>query len=132
MATLGLKNVKLLTKEQYDTIAFPAEDELYAINGSGFGFPSSNFEDLALGASGTTYTAPAHGYYVIRKKTSGADQYVELINESGSLATISSRPVSGKTAECYVACKKGDKVYVYYSAGGTLTRFRFVYAEGEE
>lgn len=28
---LGLKNINLLTKEQYDNIATPAEDELYAI-----------------------------------------------------------------------------------------------------
>lgn len=31
MATLGLKNVNMLSKEQYDTIAEPVKDELWTV-----------------------------------------------------------------------------------------------------
>lgn len=131
MTTLGLKNVNMLSKEQYDGVAEPVQDELYAISGSGFGFPSSNYEDLELGASGTTYTAPANGYFYIDKLTSSTTQYVSIRNMTKNFGNIISTYASGGTIRLLVQFEKGDVASVTYNAGGTTNAFKFIYAEGE-
>lgn len=129
--TLGLKNVNLLTKEQYDGIAEPASDELYAVSGSGFGFPSSNYEDLKLGASGTEYTAPANGYFYISKVTGNTNQYIEINNITKGYGTILPCYNSGVNLRDKLQVQKGDVVAVWYTASGATNYFRFIYAEGE-
>ena len=131
--TLGLKNVNLLTKEQYNRITQPATDELYAISGSGFGFPSKRYVDLELGASSTRYTAPANGWFAFIKLSSASNQQVILANtSSGSIRSNSVSNGSGTWLGVYVPAKKGDTVAAEYSAAGETKVFRFIYAEGEE
>lgn len=130
MTTTGLKNVNMLTKEQYDGISVPAEDELYAISSSGFGFPSSNYEDLELGASGTTYKAPANGYAFIIKESTASGQYVNIYDGTA----ISRRSISSASGQSVVVAAqvlKGKNFKIDYSAAGTTRIFRFIYAEGE-
>ena len=66
METLGLKNINLLTKEQYDGIAEPAKDELWAVEvDSGGSVP-----DYSAGVSvicpiqDAPFVAPCDGVYV--------------------------------------------------------------------
>ena len=33
--------------------------------------------------------------------------------------------------DAMIPCRKGDTIYIYYSAAGSVEEFRFVYAEGE-
>ena len=121
----------MLSKEQFDTIAEPVKDELYAISGSGFGFPSSNYDDLELGASGTQYTAPANGWISLCKKTASANQYIILENSTKSHG-VNSRPnVSGTVIYIALPVQKGDVVTITYDASGETKYFRFIYAEGE-
>lgn len=124
----GLKNVNVLSKAQYNGIANPAEDELYLISDSGYGFPSPNVSNLSLGASGTQYTAPANGFYHLRKTASAANQYIGMSATVGSLCWI---PSSGSYSEVFCSVRKGEKMTVNYSAGGATNVFRFVYTEGE-
>lgn len=130
MTTLGLKNVNLLTKGQYDTIAEPVKDELYAISESGFGFASDRYTDLSLGASGSSYKAPANGWVSFAKKTSAANQYIEL-GISNSIRMRDNNPVNGTICEAMLPVRKGQSFYASYTAAGDLTWLRFVYAEGE-
>ncbi len=130
MTTLGLKNVNMLTKEQYDGISVPATDELYAVSGSGFGFPSNRFEELELGASNTEYIAPANGYAYINKESSASGQYVNIYDGTA----ISRRSISSASGQRLIVAApvlKGKKFKIDYSAAGTTHQFRFVYAEGE-
>ena len=129
MTTLGLKNVNMLSKEQYDTIAEPVTDELWAISGSGFGFPSSNYEDLELGASGTKYTAPANGWFYISKGIS-ANQYFTFNNVTKKYSTITA-PSSNNSVVNIFPCQKGDVIEANYTASGSTYGFRFIYSEGE-
>ena len=131
MTTLGLKNINMLSKEQYATVDEPATDELYAISGSGFGFPSSNYEDLELGASGSTYTAPANGYFWIDKRTAGTSQYVFMNNITRGFSDIQQPYNSDDAIRFKLQAQKGDIVQINYSASGKTTYFRFIYAEGE-
>lgn len=127
--TLGLKNVNMLTKEQYGGIAEPAADELYAISGSGFGFPSSRYVDLTLGATGSTYTAPANGWVILSQQASSSNTAVSLVNLTTGELQSTSKSTSG-TNDVYIPVKAADTFKAYYI--GSTSKFRFIYAEGEE
>lgn len=99
---------------------------------SGLGMPSDTYIDLTLGANGTTYTAPANGYLVLNKNSSGAGQHVGITNLTNGLAAQQISTGNNQNLPCFIECKKGDSLYVGYSAGGTLIRFRFIYAVGSE
>ena len=94
-----------------------------------WGFPSDKYVDLTLGATGSSYTAPANGWAVISKRTSAANQQVSL-GISNSIRWMAYHPISGSACSVSLPVRKGQSFYCTYSAGGTLDFFRFVYAEG--
>ena len=105
---------------------------------SGWSMPSNRYIDLTLGASGSTYTAPANGYLTIAKAPNEVGQQVTMINnlsgtnnQSGNITTRFQASTSGMTGYLFVPCKKGDKIIVNYNMGGNTDSFRFFYAEGE-
>lgn len=93
--------------------------------------PSNKYVNLTLGASGTFYTAPANGWFLLRKDATGVNQELRLTNNSNELVgyTVAT---GGLALGAIVPVKKGDVVNVYYSAEGTLEFFRFIYAVGSE
>lgn len=127
--TLGLKNVNLLSKEQYVEIDEPVTDELWAISGSGFGFPSNRYVDLELGASDSTYTAPANGWVYLSKNATATGQYIQINQRQYALSILS--PGSSRTLRFLAPVVKGSFT-VSYNAGGSIGSFKFIYAEGEE
>jgi len=102
---------------------------------SGWAMPSSRYINLTLGASGSTYTAPANGYFLLRRVSTAANQYVSfsvLENNIVCFALSQQYVTSGFVAVNAVPAKKGQTLYLTYSlGGGTSDYFRFVYAEGE-
>lgn len=93
--------------------------------------PSNKYVNLTLGASGTHYTAPANGWFLLRKDSTGVHQELRLTNISNQL--VGYTVATGNLAlGASVPVKKGDQVDVYYSAEGTLEFFRFIYAVGSE
>ena len=92
--------------------------------------PSNRYIDLTLGASGTTYTAPADGYVYLWKETDATNQFITLTNNSNGLAIHQWASLAGGGCAGYVPVKKGDIVSITYTAGGTTNMFRFIYAEG--
>lgn len=98
---------------------------------SGLGMPSNKYINLTLGASGSTYTAPANGWYTINKHgASGQIAAFENVT-AGGVTWIST--LSIKTdARISVPVKKGDNVILWYTATGTTNFFRFVYAQGDQ
>lgn len=129
MSVSGLKNINMLSKEQYNGITSPSANELYAISGSGFGFPSNRYEDLTLGASGTLYTAPANGWAFISVNISAADGYVQLYRAAYS--SLSRVTKADTTAITMLPVMKGESYNVYYTTLSRTNYFRFIYAEGE-
>lgn len=99
---------------------------------SGLGMPSSRYINLTLGASGSSYTAPANGWYLLCKKTNGTNQVANLINRTSVIHTASFAPTSGSDIYVYLPALKGDLIQSYYSAGGETIHFRFIYAQGDE
>lgn len=130
--TLGLKNINMLSKEQYNGVAEPTNEELWAVSGLGVGFPSNRYDDLTLGASGTKYTAPANGYYFIDKTSTAASQYIQFYSTNSVRSRMERSVAASNDMELTYQVKKGEIVQIEYSLGGATNRFRFIYAEGEE
>lgn len=99
---------------------------------SGMGMPSDTYIDLTLGASGSTYTAPANGYIFLNKSSSGAGQYTGITNNTSGLITEQISTANYQNLPCSLECGQGDSLTVEYTAGGALISFRFVYAQGSE
>lgn len=93
--------------------------------------PSNTYTNLTVGASGSTYTAPADGYICVRHTTTGS--YGQAYIVCGKRAVVS---VSFDTSWISVPVapfpvKKGDVFQVIY-VRSTINEFCFVYAIGSE
>ena len=101
----------------------------------GLGMPSNRYIDLTLGASGSTYTAPANGWFFLNTwATSTATAYYQLHNRTSDLALLAV-PDQGHVYQQkgFIPCKTGDIVALVYSnIDTTKTRWRFIYAQGEQ
>lgn len=95
---------------------------------SGMGMPSGKYIDLTLGASGTTYTAPANGWVIVGKRCT-ANQYLGTYSN-----TIMKCLETWDSSYCslYFPVKKGDIFPISYTAAGKTEVFRFIYAQGSE
>ena len=93
---------------------------------SGMGMPSGKYIDLTLGASGSTYTAPANGYYNIGYEAK-TDCFVRL----WSLSLATSQWQEGNWADLFLPVNKGQQIKLDYR-NMTVRYFRFIYAQGSE
>nr|DAK00242.1 MAG TPA: hypothetical protein [Bacteriophage sp.] len=108
---------------------------------SSWGFPSNRYIDLELGASGSTYTAPANGWYYLQKKTGADNQYSVIFAlkdgettgetiEAIEYGAIEWTPLGNNSNAIMLKVPKGKKVVINYSLTGATELFRFIYAEG--
>jgi hypothetical protein len=98
----------------------------------GMAMPSNRYIDLTLGASGTQYTAPADGYVLCTKWTTGGN-YQELT--LGLDSTVLSTNIGSSLTvllRCWLPVAKGSTFYVNYTGSGSTPFFRFIYAQGSE
>lgn len=126
---------------QYEVVNKSPNNNVYMAH---MAMPSDKFINLELGASGTTYTAPADGYFILTGAlpTSSDVGHVTLINR---LNTTSG--TDGKfTVRCYgvgvpnvgtglyasIPAKTGDNVVAAWAGKATATILRFIYAVGSE
>lgn len=95
--------------------------------------PSGKYINLTLGASGTPYIAPADGWFVINKRSTGPQQYVN-IGKVDSISTIGSFTAYASGVECWSvqSVLAGEEVKVFYTCAGKLEWFRFIYAVGSK
>lgn len=94
--------------------------------------PSRKYDNLTLGATGSSYIAPANGWFVIRKKASASGQYWYFGNGSaGDLCFSISTHNNEQMVEAFIPAKSGDIIRVGYNLGGSTSFFRFIYAEGD-
>ena len=91
--------------------------------------PGNKYEDVTVGASGTTYTAPANGYCCSQGNFSDGNGYIELLNNTKrNIGTVAKSSSNNWSFHVFVPCQKGDQVTVNYIGTVNLT---FLYAEGE-
>ena len=94
---------------------------------SKFAMPSNNSISVSIGASGSIYTAPADGYFVIFTISEIQNQRVELNNLSKFCTTSFANEINQIVA-CTSPCKTGDQIQ--YSYNYTPSIMLFVYAYG--
>lgn len=100
---------------------------------AGMGMPSNTYENLTLGASGTSYTAPANGWFYFSKNAGASSKYISLKNSTAcNMQTELISNASNNVLHTYLPVSKGDTVLVEYDATGTTNLFRFIYAQGSE
>lgn len=97
---------------------------------SGLGMPSNRYIDLTLGASGSSYTAPANGYFVVTATSTSASRALVIFEKSHGICNGDHSYSSETGLLCFVPCQKGKSTSLIYG-GATITGLWFVYAEGE-
>lgn len=90
-------------------------------------FPSTNYEDLTLGASGTSYTAPGNGYYYLEAISDNVHNSYARISKTIYAAQNQVAPGYGSIV-LLLPVKSGDTVTVNYE-NITIQAFRFIYAQ---
>lgn len=93
--------------------------------------PSSRYINLTLGASGTTYTAPANGYFQIWKIAGIVEAFFNFVNKTNNAAINSNTTKSEYSSRMMLPVRKGDVIECTYNSTGSTLVFRFIYAEGE-
>lgn len=89
--TLGLKNVNLLNKADFDAISNPAEDELWAVESNLLSPPDYT---TAVSVTGTSFTATYKGWLIGFLNAGGSTESTAYINgniiskEAGDYASI--------------------------------------------
>lgn len=98
---------------------------------AGWGMPSNSFVDLDLGVSGSTYTAPANGWYFLSALSGKSSAYLGIANTTKGYGVSSDLYTTTSTFRELLPVSKGDIIEIFYSATGGSVVFRFYYAEGE-
>lgn len=98
---------------------------------SSMGMPSNRYTDLTLGASGSTYTAPANGY-VFFSKMGNQGQSVILNNQQNKMRVQSYIGSNNNWSGIIMPIRKNERFNVEYTASGNTKYFRFIYAEGSK
>ena len=104
-------------------------DQAKILMGS-MGMPSDKYIDLTLGASGSTYTAPANGYYRCYIGGQSGNKWLRLAT---SIDYIQEAGFSTSNNISFtVPVQKGQTLNVKYSGTLTAKGLRFLYAQGSE
>ena len=96
---------------------------------AGWAMPSDTADTLTVGASGSTYTAPANGYFYIKAQTTSDYGYAGIVNTFNSMQALQQLPFNSGI-NSFIPAKKGCIVQLNY-ANATIEKLRFIYAEGE-
>lgn len=93
--------------------------------------PSTTHNNLTLGASGATYTAPADGWYWLSITASGLSNYT-LTNSTALIGMGNVCGGNGYATQLFVPAAKGDTIQVTYQLAPSNYTFYFIYAIGAE
>lgn len=110
-------------------------DDTAKILMSGMAMPSTTYDNLTLGASETSYTAPANGWVQFNHRVSNSNDYITLINDTSGIMSMSRNVNADGLCRCFIPCAKNDIFHPSYNSSSSDTSsnlFRFIYAQGSE
>lgn len=103
------------------------------IKGASLAMPSSTYKDLTLGASGSSYIAPANGWFCFGANAGDASSFAILYSLTREGVASKSSSVGSNSYFVIIPVSKGDSVLLAYSASALSSLvFRFYYAQGSE
>lgn len=91
-------------------------------------FPSGVSEELLLGTSGETYTAPTNGWFLLEKGAGIANASLRIINNTSGYTSHITIPSTSGSGVVVCPALKGETVTITYTATGTTNRFLFINA----
>lgn len=91
--------------------------------------PSNRYVNLTLQASGTTYMAPANGWFVFDKQAAAQGQYIQF-NESNKCTLTAYAYNNDSRLSLLYPILKNKTISIVYNASGVTNYFRFIYDEG--
>ena len=97
--------------------------------GAGLGMPKEQWVDMAVGATGTMYTAQKSGFLYARATSTAIGGFFDIYTAS-RIHTIQGTTV-GNVKTMLMPLRKGE-VYKISYANMVVEYYRFIYAEGEE
>lgn len=117
-----------------------ADVDLTNVNNSGtslgasWAMPSDTYDTLTVGASGTSYTAPANGYVVLwgRASSNATLTLSTTIDDGNIFGQIISFNTSSPPAKIFMPIRKGETFTIGYSSNVSDVGLRFFYAKGSE
>jgi hypothetical protein len=127
-----------VTASSSGIISFQPKQAFRAVDyneASGIGMPSNRYIDLQLGATGTTYTAPANGYAMLRAHAKASNSTLQMYGVQSNYSDCRIVNASGRELTVSVPLRKGQTFKVYYDSLNTTDSwflFRFIYAEGAQ
>lgn len=130
----NLTNINFMTQTKFDEITETNDNELYFVEGSGLDFPSDQYIDLSLAASGSTYTAPANGYFAFSGYATASDGWCNMYanDENGNVvyAITTVGPNANHGTAGFIPIVK-DRIISLSWNNYSINFFRFIYAQGE-
>ena len=140
MATSTKTDIQVDIDEIATDLNGKADTDLTNVNNSGtsrgasWAMPSGTYEDLTLGASGSTYTAPANGWVVSKLVTSSQGNCWSRISSTTKISCTSSFNNVGWQIDCILPVSKGEQFKYEYNIQATLVynNLYFIYAVGSE
>jgi hypothetical protein len=111
--------------------AVPAKS--FTSQGAGWAMPSDSYVDLTLGASGSTYTAPANGYFAFEGHATSSNGWCNIFvvnNDTTFYSTTTVGPNVNHGTGSNIPVHK-DAIVKLSWANYSVGFFRFIYAEGE-
>lgn len=98
-----------------------------------WGFPSNKYIDIVFGASGTTYIAPANGWFQCDVVSTTIPSTVELRNTVTWQRTNAIAVSANQGMFINLQAQKGAEIYLGYIGAKAYNQgLRFIYAEGEQ
>lgn len=94
--------------------------------------PSDKYIDLTLGASGTTYTAPADGYFLVKATVPTAHYKIRFENKTTGFESQIRATASTQYCVCSINVSQSDIVLLTYDGALSNASLRFYYTEGSK
>ena len=122
-----LQNAQLVNVARIEETLVTKTNKVQAAEAS---MPSNRYIDLTLGASGTTYTAPANGWFVVAATSTSTSRAFVIFEKEHGISTGDHSYSTGTGVRCFIPCQKGQSTHLSYD-NVTITGLWFIYAEGE-
>lgn len=92
--------------------------------------PSSKRELVTIQSSGSSYVAPANGWYRATFTSTSGDAYISLNNATASISTVQHVANQGNTPSGFIPARRGDTCTLFYEYCTTPSSMVFTYAKG--
>ena len=130
----GISTNSAFNITSFEPLVVPTVNSYQPAELAGMGMPGDKYIDLTAGASGTTYVAPANGWFSAMNGD-GKNGFCSLVNQTKKIGCTGPAYQSITDGISFVPVMAGDSVILRYSGKFNELNegwFRFIYANGNQ